>query len=496
MAAGVVNIRRDVDDKFYRYRMPLLMTKIEGKGNGIKTVIPNMSDVARALSRPPTYPTKFFGCELAVGGRAWSGAERRGEERHRERGWSWLWLLGGGCWNENVTMHYYTGVATASVRHRAWGHRRVVAGEGGRNARSAIALYEGNVMAVFRGLGADLARLYAHPAGSIRQPGKPPLRNLSSRRRAGPESTRLRHRCSLNLPSSHPIVARSSASPPLQAHSMSTKMEVDNDAMSPEPRWLDTVEGEIAFFRSLMRARPVGIHRHFHVLTMRNSILRDTGQLVADRRLEADGYELPGESPAGTPPLHVRSPSPSDNLSMHPFFRHEYTLPQDETLDSLVSARRMRASASLPSSSPAPSPSAPAKSGRGSGRKGKSKLKHMAGLVGGDSDSTTGTDAGTEYGEEEEDPRHSPGAFHPPSSLGKVRKAQDEVQEAPVDEEVRQLLATTTPAHGAASRWQWLPPTLPPPHLGSPQLGCKGTLRGPGSLNPPAGDLPPVEAGE
>ncbi|KAF4598844.1 hypothetical protein EYR38_007252 [Pleurotus pulmonarius] len=64
--AGVVNIRRDVDDKFYRYRMPLLTTKIEGKGNGIKTVIPNMSDVARALSRPPTYTTKFFGCELGA----------------------------------------------------------------------------------------------------------------------------------------------------------------------------------------------------------------------------------------------------------------------------------------------------------------------------------------------------------------------------------------------------------------------------------------------
>ncbi|EJD55271.1 hypothetical protein AURDEDRAFT_109664 [Auricularia subglabra TFB-10046 SS5] len=65
-AAGIVNIRRDVDDKFYRYRMPLLLTKIEGKGNGIKTVIPNMADVAKALVRPPTYPTKFFGCELGA----------------------------------------------------------------------------------------------------------------------------------------------------------------------------------------------------------------------------------------------------------------------------------------------------------------------------------------------------------------------------------------------------------------------------------------------
>ncbi|QRV76469.1 eukaryotic translation initiation factor 5 [Ceratobasidium sp. AG-Ba] len=64
--AQVVNIRRDVDDKFYRYKMPSLLTKIEGKGNGIKTVIPNMSDVSRALSRPPTYPTKFFGCELGA----------------------------------------------------------------------------------------------------------------------------------------------------------------------------------------------------------------------------------------------------------------------------------------------------------------------------------------------------------------------------------------------------------------------------------------------
>ncbi|KAJ1981114.1 eukaryotic translation initiation factor 5 [Dimargaris cristalligena] len=61
-----INIRRDVKDSFYRYKMPKLQAKIEGKGNGIKTVIPNMSDIARALSRPPAYPTKFFGCELGA----------------------------------------------------------------------------------------------------------------------------------------------------------------------------------------------------------------------------------------------------------------------------------------------------------------------------------------------------------------------------------------------------------------------------------------------
>jgi translation initiation factor 5 len=46
--------------------MPILLTKIEGKRNGIKTVLPNMSDVARALSRPPSYITKFFGYELGA----------------------------------------------------------------------------------------------------------------------------------------------------------------------------------------------------------------------------------------------------------------------------------------------------------------------------------------------------------------------------------------------------------------------------------------------
>lgn len=61
-----VNIIRNNSDAFYRYKMPKLLSKIEGKGNGIKTVIPNMEDIARSLSRPPSYPTKFFGCELGA----------------------------------------------------------------------------------------------------------------------------------------------------------------------------------------------------------------------------------------------------------------------------------------------------------------------------------------------------------------------------------------------------------------------------------------------
>lgn len=52
---------------------------------------------------------------------------------------------------------------------------------------------------------------------------------------------------------------------------------------SPDPAlpFLDTVEGEIAFFRSIMRARPIGLHRHFHVLSIRTVIHQDTGQYVS-----------------------------------------------------------------------------------------------------------------------------------------------------------------------------------------------------------------------
>jgi len=61
-----LNVNRSVSDAFYRYKMPKLLAKVEGKGNGIKTVIVNMVEIAKALGRPPTYPTKYFGCELGA----------------------------------------------------------------------------------------------------------------------------------------------------------------------------------------------------------------------------------------------------------------------------------------------------------------------------------------------------------------------------------------------------------------------------------------------
>ncbi|KAF9241106.1 chromatin modification-related protein EAF7-domain-containing protein [Melanogaster broomeanus] len=150
------------------------------------------------------------------------------------------------------------------------------------------------------------------------------------------------------------------------------------DHQTPE-EFLDSVEGEISFFRSVMRARPVGLHKHFHVLAIRSAIRSDTGRVVpvdniwaklrtcydleALEGAETEGFDTPGSSQSSSPHA-IRSPSPSENLSRHPFFRDEFSLPVDEALESLVAARRMRATASIPSSTPAPSPRQPAKTRR------------------------------------------------------------------------------------------------------------------------------------
>mmetsp|Transcript_53443 Transcript_53443/g.130095 ORF Transcript_53443/g.130095 Transcript_53443/m.130095 type:complete len:415 (-) Transcript_53443:2194-3438(-) len=55
-----------VDDPEYRYKMPAVYGKVEGSGNGIKTAVPNISDVATSLRRSPGEVNKFFGCELGA----------------------------------------------------------------------------------------------------------------------------------------------------------------------------------------------------------------------------------------------------------------------------------------------------------------------------------------------------------------------------------------------------------------------------------------------
>mmetsp|Transcript_17411 Transcript_17411/g.45467 ORF Transcript_17411/g.45467 Transcript_17411/m.45467 type:complete len:449 (-) Transcript_17411:128-1474(-) len=74
--AKMVNVNREVKDTFYRYKMPMVICKIEGRGNGIKTAIPNMVEIAKALERPPAYPTKYLGVELGAQTQMYAADER------------------------------------------------------------------------------------------------------------------------------------------------------------------------------------------------------------------------------------------------------------------------------------------------------------------------------------------------------------------------------------------------------------------------------------
>lgn len=49
-----------------RYKMPRVIGKVEGRGNGIKTVIFNVMDLSLALKRDPGEVCKFFGTELGA----------------------------------------------------------------------------------------------------------------------------------------------------------------------------------------------------------------------------------------------------------------------------------------------------------------------------------------------------------------------------------------------------------------------------------------------
>jgi translation initiation factor 5 len=64
----IINISglKPVDDPEYRYKMPAVFGKVEGSGNGIKTAIPNITDVALSLHRLPGEVNKFFGTELGA----------------------------------------------------------------------------------------------------------------------------------------------------------------------------------------------------------------------------------------------------------------------------------------------------------------------------------------------------------------------------------------------------------------------------------------------
>ncbi|KAG9080296.1 hypothetical protein FRC06_006821 [Ceratobasidium sp. 370] len=110
-----------------------------------------------------------------------------------------------------------------------------------------------------------------------------------------------------------------------------------------------TLDGEIALFRSIERARPVGMHKHFHMLTLRRSIRSESGvwvdvaaiwaKLATMYHLDAldDMDDQQFNPTTGRIILYPNTTDPGV-LHNHPYFR-EFALPYHQFND-LMTARR------------------------------------------------------------------------------------------------------------------------------------------------------------
>tara|TARA_B100000575_G_scaffold294576_1_gene311675 strand:+ start:5281 stop:5778 length:498 start_codon:yes stop_codon:yes gene_type:complete len=54
------------DDPSFRYKMPRITVKYEGRGNGKKTCLTNLKDVAESLHRTPDEIIKFMGIDIGA----------------------------------------------------------------------------------------------------------------------------------------------------------------------------------------------------------------------------------------------------------------------------------------------------------------------------------------------------------------------------------------------------------------------------------------------
>ncbi|CAE6487685.1 unnamed protein product [Rhizoctonia solani] len=178
--------------------------------------------------------------------------------------------------------------------------------------------------------------------------------------------------------------------------------------------FLDTLEGEIALFRSIERARPVGMHKHFHMLTLRRSIRNDSGFWVnvADIWAKlATLYDLDALDDIDEQRFHPVTghlllwPSiwDADLLYNYSAF-NEFSLPYNQ-FDDLVATRR------------AASPG---------GENEKPRKRNLnAGLTNDDSDLSDLTEG--------EDDGETDGATEPPDDAGEDDGEADTPEDAPVN---------------------------------------------------------------
>jgi len=61
-----IGLPSSAKDAAYRYKMDRLVTKIEGRGNGIKTVLLNVCDIAGQMKTDAKYITKYLGIEVGA----------------------------------------------------------------------------------------------------------------------------------------------------------------------------------------------------------------------------------------------------------------------------------------------------------------------------------------------------------------------------------------------------------------------------------------------
>ncbi|VDO03696.1 unnamed protein product [Rodentolepis nana] len=126
-----LNINQSVSDAFYRYKMPVLAAKVEGKGNGIKTVIVNVTEIAKCLYRKPIYVTKYFGCELGTQIHVdekndryiVNGAHDASRLQEHLFGFIKKFVLCSNCGNPETTLHVKPKAAIVTTTCAACGHR-------------------------------------------------------------------------------------------------------------------------------------------------------------------------------------------------------------------------------------------------------------------------------------------------------------------------------------------------------------------------------------
>jgi translation initiation factor 5 len=71
-----ININHETTDPFYRYKMSRVTVKLEGRGNGIKTVFLNIVKVAKDLRREPLHILKYLGYIFGTQVRSVEGNQR------------------------------------------------------------------------------------------------------------------------------------------------------------------------------------------------------------------------------------------------------------------------------------------------------------------------------------------------------------------------------------------------------------------------------------